>query len=147
MAEQDPYDKITELTNERNDALAKVRELEGVSARLSSVQDGYRALQEADEALHRRFKEAQAELKQAHIDRENADTARMRAEDELEQAKEKITDLSDKLNRARQHAEDAERAKSFETQRADQIDARHHALKGEVRGFVSSVSRLLGGSE
>lgn len=27
MAEQDPYDKITELTNERNDALAKVREL------------------------------------------------------------------------------------------------------------------------
>lgn len=144
MAEQDPYDKITELTNERNEAQSRVRELEGVSARLDALNGSYSALQESSNALYRRFRQQAEALKEAKIDAENADSARMRAEAALEEANEQVSTLQEQLEHARKTASDYVDQRDKALDDAEALELAYRKLSDEVSAAIGRFQKLLG---
>lgn len=141
MTDIDPYDKITELTNERNEAQAKVRELEGVSARHDALKGDHEAALQVLEDVKKRLKEARQEAQKLQNDASNADSARMAAEEERNGVAEELQQLKGQLDKAHQAASEAADVRDEAVKRAEDAELAVEQLKSLVAGFIGQARR------
>jgi chromosome segregation ATPase len=121
MADEDPYEKIVSLTNERDEALEQAREGKQHKARLDALRAQHESLKLDLDRLGAIGREKDAQIKALKVESDNAKQGQREAELQRDELQQELDDALDRL-------------KAAESSQSEH-DSAIEALSGEIDGL------------